>query len=267
MTAPPEYQALITTQSSLIKLETLSKPAAASAHSEWEKFSDPSVDAGSLAKQAGTLGALLKTLANAEGAVAETLKARKALIDGLQKILSKNNEEYAIEENQLRELNGQKVEVEAKKRDVEDRIMAGLAPIANNGGGTPEHDPPRPDAEPLTPPPIESITPVGTPKVGYVSTTGADVITERPPSMNAENTAPPFDALPQGALVISGPEEINVTSAESNGPLPGLGRQASPMQGGLAKRRKMSGADVGDEFAGFAGEGLGLDADVEAMIG
>jgi hypothetical protein len=34
-----------------------------------------------------------------------------------------------------------------------------------------------------------------------------------------------------------------------------------------AKRRKMSSAEAADEFAGFAEEGSGIDADVEAMLG
>jgi regulator of Ty1 transposition protein 103 len=253
-----------------VKLEALSKPAAVGAQTEWDRFIDPSVEPGSLAKQAGTLGGLLKTLANAEGAVAETLKARKSLIDGLEKILSKNKEDYAIEEDQLRQINTHKVDVEGKKRAVEESIMAGLTGITNNGGGTPDYDPPRPDAEPLTPPPVESITPIGTPKtgpVGFVSTTGADVIAERPANTNADNAAPPFEALPHAAVLMDGPGNIQTTSFESNGPLPGLGRQASPLEAGSAKRRKMSTVDVGDEFAGFAEEGFGVDADVEAMLG
>ena len=220
-----------------------------------------------MAKQAGTLGGLLKTLSNAEGAVAETLKARKTLIDGLEKILAQNREDYTKEGNQLRELNTRKVDVEAKKRAVEENIMAGFAQMASNGGGTPDHDPPRPDAEPLTPPPVESITPIGTPKGEYVTTTGADVIAERPAHPDGANSAPAFDALPQGAILMNGPGEVNATFANSSGSLPGLSRQASPMESGLNKRRKMSNADVGDEFAGFAEGVLGVDADVEAMLG
>ena len=147
----------------MVKLEALSNPAATGAQADWAKFSDTSFDPGSLAKQAGTLGGLLKTLANAEGAVAETLKARQSLIAGLEKLLSANKEALAAEESQLRTINSRKVEIEAKKKEVEDSIMAGFAQMTSNGagGGTPDHDPPRPDAEPLTPPPVESITPVG----------------------------------------------------------------------------------------------------------
>lgn len=267
--APPEYQALLTAQSALARLEPLSKPAADGAEIDWKKFNDPTVDAGSLAKQAGTLGGLLKTLANAEGAVAETLKSRKSLIEGLEKILTQNKEAEAAETEILRTINSRKVEVEGRKRKVEDDIMAGFAAIANaSGGGTPDHSPPRPDAEPLTPPPItdvESITPTGTP-IGFRSTTGADVISEQPPHPDGINGAPPFESLPASAVVLNGPGQVSATSAESNGPLPGLARHASPMES-AGKRRKMSGvAGLGDEFAGFE-DGLGVDPDVEALLG
>jgi regulator of Ty1 transposition protein 103 len=214
----------------------------------------------------------LKTLANAEGAVAETLKARKTLLEGLEKLLSRNKEDLATEEAQLRDINAHKVETETKKREVEDGIMRGLAEATSNGAATPDHDPPRPDAEPLTPPPIESITPVGTPK-GFVSTTGADVIQEKPHDIGDDAAAPPFEALPQGYIVMNGPGNLATTSADSNGPLPGIAshpREASPtgtMDNREAKRRKMSNADAADEFASFASEGIGLDADVEAMLG
>jgi regulator of Ty1 transposition protein 103 len=219
--------------------------------------------------QAARLGALLKTLANAEGAVAETLKARKTLVEGLEKLLAKNRADLGVEESQLRDINSRKVETEGKKREVEAGILRGLAQFSSTTGEgratTPDHDPPRPDAEPLTPPPlggtdVESITPIGTPR-GFVSTTDANAIAEEPHNPNAELAAPVFEALPTGSVVLNGPSV-----------LPGLSsREMSPL-GGDVKRRKMSsvvvGREVGDEFAGFADEaGVAIDAEVEAMLG
>ncbi|KIW04554.1 hypothetical protein, variant [Verruconis gallopava] len=268
--APPEYQALITMQAALTKAEALSRPASEGAQAEWEKFNaDSSYATATLPGKAGKLGGLLKILANAEGAVAETLKARKSLVEGLEKLLAKNKADLALEEQQLRDINSRKVDAESKKQEVEASILQGLVPLTNNGtSGSPDQDPPRPDAEPLTPPPVESITPVGSPK-GLVSTKGADIIPEIPHNSEAEPVAPPFESLSQTAVLMDGPGNMNMTATGSNGALPGLAihpREASPMES-APKRRKMSkSAEVQDEFADFQ-DGSGIDADVEAMLG
>jgi len=160
--APPEYQAILTSQASITKSEVLAKPAVTNSNDEYYKQIDPSIPSPPPPVHAARLSALLKTLANAEGAVADSIKARKALVEGLEKILAKNKEEMTKEESQLYELNSRKTEIEAKKREVEESIMRGLQDQGSNGGQ--ELEPQRPDAEPLTPPmpPIESITPIGT---------------------------------------------------------------------------------------------------------
>jgi len=209
---------------------------------------------------AARLSALLKTLANAEGAVAESIKARKALVEGLEKILSKNKEELVKEESQLQDINSKKSNVEALKREIEDRILRGIAAHDLNGGS--ELEPERPDAEPLTPPmpPVESITPVGTPK-GFTTTTGADVIEEQPNNF-AEPEPPAIEQLPESALVLG-----DDTGGAGFGEVP---RQRDISNGAfdepMVKRRKVSSAPV-DDFAEFADDGLGIDADVEAMLG
>ncbi|KAE9986427.1 hypothetical protein EG328_005653 [Venturia inaequalis] len=242
--APPEYQTILSHQAKITKSEVLSKPTIASALAEYEKQTSPSAPIPSAPVHAARLSALLKTLANAEGAVAESVKARRALVEGLEKILTRNKEELVKEEAQLADINSKKTLTDAKRREVEDGIIRGLAN---------EAEPERPESEPLTPPmpPIESITPVGTPK-GFVTTTGADVIKEEPNNF-AEPEPPAFDMLPQRLL-----EEEGTFAKQA--PTNGSGEEPS------AKKRKIANMVGVDEYAEFADGGLKIDADIEAML-
>ncbi|QDS69787.1 hypothetical protein FKW77_010366 [Venturia effusa] len=242
--APPEYQALLSHQAKITKSELLAKPTVSSALAEYEKQTNPSTPAPSAPVHAARLSALLKTLATAEGAVAESIKARRALVEGLEKIFTKNKEELVKEEAQLADINSKKTLTDAKRREVEDGIMRGLAN---------EAEPERPDAEPLTPlmPPVESITPVGTPK-GFVSTTGADVIQEQPKNFS-EPEPPAFDMLPQRLLE----GEANLAQQE---PKNGLSEEPS------AKKRKITNMVDVEDYGEFADGGLKIDADIEAML-
>ncbi len=120
---------------------------------------------------AARLNGLLKTLANAEGAVAESIKARKLLIEGLEKILDTNRASLAAEEAQVAELSSRRIEIDNKKRDVEENIMRGFA--SNSNPGTPvgavegspgaQHSPVTPAPEPDRPE-VEALTPPGYPQ-------------------------------------------------------------------------------------------------------
>lgn len=242
--APPEYQGILAHQAKITKSEVLSKPTVASALAEYEKQTDPSTSTPSAPVHAARLSALLKTLANAEGAVAESIKARRALVEGLEKILTRHKEELVLEEAQLADINSKKTLTDAKRREVEDGIIRGLAI---------EAEPERPESEPLTPPmpPVESITPVGTP-AGFVSTTGADVIKEEPNNL-AEPEPPAFDMLPQRLLEGEG-------AFATKTPTNGSGDEPS------AKKRKIANMVGVDDYAEFADGGLKIDADIEAML-
>jgi regulator of Ty1 transposition protein 103 len=105
-------------------------------------------------------------LANAEGAVAESIRARKLLIVGLEKLLDTNKAALADEENQLSVITERRAEIDEKKRDVEDSIMRGFStnspvtPVGDASPGnpgqqspvTPGPEPDRPEVEALTPP-------------------------------------------------------------------------------------------------------------------
>lgn len=158
--------------------------ATSAADIEYEKHSDPRKANPKPPVYAARLSALLKSLANAEGAVSESIKARQALIGGLEKILETNRIAIAAEEKQLNEYTFRKSIVGAKKLEVEESIMNGLSaepsPVGNhtpafepqvsvNGKSAHEFhnnapaEPQPPKIEELTPPPIESLTPIGSP--------------------------------------------------------------------------------------------------------
>jgi regulator of Ty1 transposition protein 103 len=219
---------------------------------EYDKQTNPNTPIPTAPVHAARLSALLKTLANAEGAVAESIKARRALVEGLEKIFNRNKEELAREEAQLADINLKKTITETKKREVEDGILRGLA----NRDGNADLEPERPDAEPLTPPmpPVESITPVGTPK-GFVTITGADVIKEQSNNF-AEPDPPAFEQLPARLLEPIGGAELHPREEPVNG---------SPEEP-LVKRRKVVNTVGVDDYAEFADGALSIDADVEAML-
>ena len=124
---------------------------------------------------AARLSALLRVLASAENAVSESIKARRALLAGLENLIEKNKTALGQEESKRSELSSRKSEIDVKKRDVEDTILKGLnsaesSPVTpgvpggdpRTNGGDIKHenaslDPERPDIEELTPPPPDSL--------------------------------------------------------------------------------------------------------------
>ncbi|TVY13674.1 UPF0400 protein [Lachnellula arida] len=164
---PNELAPLVEPQQTLTKSTLTAKTALTNANEDYDKLNDPSATTPTAPVHAARLNGLLKKLANAEGAVAEGIKARKALIEGLEKILGTNRAALAADEAQLGELTSRKNETDTKKRDVEDTIMRGFNPNSNPstpagvGDGspavnqspiTPAPEPDRPEVEALTPP-------------------------------------------------------------------------------------------------------------------
>jgi len=160
---------LVAPQQTLSKLVLSTKTSVNGASQDYDKLMDPSAVVPSPPVHAARLNGLLKTLANAEGAVAESIKARRVLIEGLQKILDANRIALSTEETQLSQLSSRKAEIDAKKRDVEESIMRGFAsndsPGSPAGEGSPgtHHSPVTPAPEPDRPE-VEALTPPGYPK-------------------------------------------------------------------------------------------------------
>ena len=134
---------------------------------------------------AARLNGLLKVLANAEGAVSQCVKARRTMVEELQKILETNTTALAAEEQQLATVQQRKTEVDDKKREVEISIMQGLSnddPVPSGSpNGQPETGADHPEVEALTPPALEPEYPVVDEEVGAPphaeETTGAQMET------------------------------------------------------------------------------------------
>ncbi|KAJ5126047.1 hypothetical protein N7526_008224 [Penicillium atrosanguineum] len=180
---------------------------------------------------------------DAESSVSEVIKSRRALIDGLEKLLTTNRSELAKEETVSSELAEKKAQTDAKKREVEDAIVRGFDDT---------QDPDRPTVEALTPPPVEAITPVGSPKA-------------RP----SQASHGPFMDEPEEPL----PEEFSLSYSgqpDDGSAFPELGN-LSPggsndfdlgANGSGAKRRKTTHGE--DDYSQFAGGDL--DEDVSALL-
>lgn len=176
----------------------------------------------------------MRDLAKAENAVADSIKAREALVAGLEQLLETNRKKLGEEEVQRGELRARKATIETRMREVEAAIMSGLAE-GSNGTSTPTaagisaKPYERPDVEALTPPPVESFTPTGSPTL-----------------QPAQIALPPDDAgAPASAPVV-------VPGADL---LSSLAHARPAGDGGVYKKRKMSRSAVEDEFAAFEGDG------------
>ncbi|KZF21709.1 DUF618-domain-containing protein [Xylona heveae TC161] len=273
--APMELQPLVPLQLSLSKASMPAKSALSSANSEYDKLMDPATPAPTPPVHAARLSALLKALANAEGAVTESIKARRVLIDGLEKILDTNRAALNADESEELQVSSRKAIIEAKKREVEDGIMRGLSAESSpaihgieEGGATEAVEPERPMVEELTPPPVEALTPTGTPppeiEQAATTTTGADIIHETQPDHTEPPPAFPPPLIP--AIATANPPGSDLLSSLA-GPFARRhsGNPPNGTDSGSNKRRRV---EENDDFAAFGGGDAmdGLDADVAEML-
>ena len=272
--APPEIQPLVSLQIAVSKAVASTTSAIPTADAEYDKLTDPSKPSPTPPVHAARLSALVKSLANAEGAVSESIKARRSLIEGLEKIIETNRTTLSAEETQKDTLASRKNAIEAKKREVEDRILRGLSaestPVAQGSPGpasrpngstaSPSDDaePERPHVEELTPPPPGSLTPI-TPQAATQTEPVSTI--EQPPTPADPRLTPrtPSVAPPQqqtaGADLLS---SLSVPAARHYHDTSG-----SP-DGGPMKRQKMD-----DDYPVFGtGEDAmaDLDADVAELL-
>ncbi|KAL4869105.1 hypothetical protein BDV12DRAFT_168601 [Aspergillus spectabilis] len=250
---PSELQPLVPLQVALSKAAVTSSTSSTAANAEYDKLNDPSVPLPTPPVHAARLSQLLKSLANAESSVSEVIKSRRALIDGLEKLLETNRSALSKEETLQLQWQDKKAETEAKKRDVEDAIMRGLSaentPAVDLGNfGASGESVSRPEIEALTPPPVEAITPVGSPKQE-----------QQEPAPRAENGAHTIAGFSLGFdypadASISG---LHQPSTTAFGDLP-----QDSMNGLHTKKRKV--AHEEEDYAKFAGGDL--DADVAELL-
>lgn len=193
---PSEFAPLVTAHQQVTKLSPPLKATIASASQEYEKQTDPSTPVPSAPVYAARLNGLLKTLANAENAVAECVKAREGLVSGLETLLNANRAALEQEKSDHAQLKSRKTEIEEKKQQVEVGIMRALGPAESNGNSgdgessSAPAEPDRPEMEALTPPAFEpfdaptpeALTPEGEPAVA--------------PAPAAEEEATSYQSLP-----------------------------------------------------------------------
>ncbi|PVH97506.1 hypothetical protein DM02DRAFT_644139 [Periconia macrospinosa] len=166
---PPELKPVEPMATAVQKAELNVKPSLTTANQEYEKLTNPNNPIPTPPVHAAHLAELVKKLAMAESAVADGIKARKELVAGLEKLLESNKAKVAQEESQLADLKTRKEAIDLRKREVESAILRGLSAAETTaisaaplpGVAQVSHE--RPDVEELTPPPVESFTPVGSP--------------------------------------------------------------------------------------------------------
>ena len=269
--APSELQPLVSLQVAVAKASATTIATTQTANNEYEKLTDPSKIAPSPPVHAARLSALLKSLASAEGAVSESIKARRTLLEGLEKLLDSNRKSLEKEQGQHFELTNRKNTIDAKKREVEDGIMRGLSaeeatptmsagnmgPTANGVGHDPASaEPERPQHEELTPPPVESLTPTASPHpASSTFTIPQDASYSKQPDADARGAPvpPPLFSPRAGAVNGISHDTSRIPPTPPNRPYAG---SPGSMSGGPTKKRKLE-----DDFGGFGGGDAMADLD------
>ena len=271
--APSEIEPLVPLQIAVSKAAATTLSAVPTADSEYDKLTDPTKPTPTPPVHAARLSALLKNLANAEGAVSESIKARRDLIAGLKSIIETNRTTLASEEAQKETLITRKNVIEAKKREVEDGIMRGLSapstPVVAHGSPISDPrtngrvmqspndnasvEPERPDVEELTPPPPESHTTPAAPSPNTATPAAPTTHLLTNPSSHHAPIAPPT----AGADLLS---SLSMPPVRHYPGTPGT----TGGGGSIAKKRK-----VDDDYPDFgSGEDAmaDLDEDVAELL-
>ena len=169
---PAELEAASRSLAAVTKAEVTKAPSVETAEREFEKMTDPSATLPTPPVLAARLSALMKNLGSAQAALEACVKARRELVQGLEKLLATHRAKLAEEEASVSTLMAKREGIEVKKREVEDGIMRGLSSPSSPVTTTPQSASPlpqangngdaqAPEAETFTPPPpeIETFTP------------------------------------------------------------------------------------------------------------
>lgn len=248
-----------------------------SSNNEYDKLYGPNAQIPTPPVYAARLSQLLKSLAHAENSVFESIKSRTQLIQALEKLLNTNREALAKDQSQYETLKERKEKTEAKKREVEDAIMRGLATEPSIDGDVTAGNTTSassatdtalrsPVVEALTPPPVEALTPVGSPKQQAQEDTDMRESSSRPQSFSLPN-APQGAGAPAAAPTESVPGLSSLLQVLGGGARPASSSGprdtvvASDGTQSNSKRRKISHHDdPGDEIARQFEQSNGNDA-------
>ncbi|KAI0872016.1 RNA polymerase II-binding domain-containing protein [Hypoxylon argillaceum] len=241
---PAELTPLVTPHQNVSKVLLTTKTAVKSANTDYDSLMAPGSTVPSAPVYAARLSGLLKTLAQAEGAVEQCVKARRVLVNELQKLLDTNRNALIEDENELENVMQKKIKVEDKKTEVERAIMAGLPndepyPTGNGQDDQPIAEIDRPEVEALTPPSNDEdeFEPEPNPEPNPVP----EWSPEFPPE-----TALPAHAAPTTQTLHAVDSSYKSVAASSNG----------------TKRRRL---DDTSDFPDLGGDD-GIDADVAEML-
>lgn len=282
---PPELTTVAPLATTLQKADVNTKPAVTAANQEYDKLTNPNYAIPTPPMHAAALAALVKKLATAEGAVAESIKARTALITGLEKLLDTNKAKLQAEESQVDDLVTKKAAIEGRKREVEEAILKGLSaadqhaisaaplPLASRPQANPAQESvARPAVEELTPPPMESFTPVGSPQPHVPDDVFPEPVSHpvEPIAVPPANGSSSILSEPATAIGAPNPSPVGDLSAYTTHvrPVDDQSNGAQMYHSGTFKKRKMSRSAAEDEFAAFAADGdiEGIDASLENLI-
>lgn len=261
---PMELTAVASNLQKLANLGLSTRTSTNAADQDYDKLTDPNAVTPSAPVHAARLNGLLKTLANAEGAVKESMKTRHELIQGLEQLLKSQMDRLTAEENELTRLSSRRTEIDAKKREVEDTIMRGFAtnsnpstpaadgtPAQSHSPTTPRQEPDRPEIEALTPPTQSPITPNHDPEPQPSFASGGIPVHATQSPAQPHSISPPSAATAGSDLLAS--LSGSYKQASSNG------------SGSSAKKRKLNTA--ADDFPDLGGDAMDdIDDDVAAML-
>ena len=245
---PAELTSLVAPQQAVSKCAPSLKGAAASAETEYQRLIDATSTVPAPAVHAARLTGLLKTLATAEGAVSECIKARKELLLALEKLLHSNRESLVGEERQLEQLSDRRKWAENEKKNVELAIIGGLPSNSkeqtptNHSPGSPVPEPDRPQVEALTPPHVQD---------------HEDFYNNSPGPRNGES-----HDIPVLSSTAPAPHQNTFPSAPGIEMLSNLASQYQAVPVNEAKKRKIANSD---DFPDLGGDD-GIEADVAEML-
>lgn len=288
---PAELTPVAPLATSVNKADLAAKPAVGTANQEYEKVTSPNYTIPSAPVHAAGLSTLVKKLAVAEGAVAESIKARQALITGLEMLLATQKHKLSADHSTASDLKTRKDAIESRKRAVEDAILQGLSaietnrisaaplPVAVSPSSAGVANTNKPEVEDLTPPPMESFTPVGSPQQPpqQLQDTVPDIGDDVMPTPVSHPVVP--ETAPAPGNTSSLPGFQTAVSTDVNVPhdlLKSLQHARPGQEGGVygqhayeqqAKKRKMSRGGE-DEWAAFQGDGDmdGIDGQLQELI-
>ncbi|KAI0491247.1 RNA polymerase II-binding domain-containing protein [Xylaria cf. heliscus] len=246
---PAELTPLVAPQQNFSKVLLSTRPAVKSAKTDYDSLMAPGSTVPSAPVYAARLSGLLKTLAQAEGAVEQCVKARRELVNELQKLLDTNRNALIADENELEEVIQKKIKVEDKKTAVEQAIMAGLPndePYPTGNGQDdrqPAEEPDRPEVEALTPPSDDE-----------------DEEFEPEPSDPAPEWSPEFP--PEDNML---PTRSSPSAATTQQMLPAAVDSAYKSVATAANGAKKRRLDDTSDFPDLGGD-IGIDADVAEIL-